>query len=182
MSTRYSRTSSAAIYDHLNELDDDIAAMSASVGLLQSSMTKTTTGHNAAGGAFAADVYTQVTGFTDGDTGAPVTLDAAAGKVTVVTAGRYDVDFVARWAPFLADHSRLCMIVIGTAATGTQIAAEAVGGAGWCVQKAQARGVYLDAGAVLTFWIFSDAAATFNNLSNPSTLTIKSSVTIRVAR
>ncbi len=151
--------------------------------LLESKMTKTTTGHSAAGGAFAATTFTQVTGFDQVDlANAPVSLDGATGRITILEDAFYDVDFFTRWPNFGSAFTRLSLIAVGTAYNGRQIAIEGHGAANWEFQTARARGEWLTAGTILTLWIYCGTSSTLNQPSNPTAnLTMMTSVAIRLA-
>ena len=124
----------------------------------------------ATGPSLAAATWTQIT-----DWGTPEKLhgmaaNPAAGTITVQTPGRYDLHWRQRWQYFGSAFRRHAAIVLGTAAptaTATNVLAANVSSHnGWYAQPLHEPEVYLDAGAVLTFWAYSETAATYANTTS----------------
>lgn len=129
-------------------------------------MTKSTTGHNAAGSAYSANTWTRISGFNVTDLAQGVTVDASGGAFTAQKEDEYDLGLKVRWQSYGTAYSRSAAIVKGTSAPATdgsnvieQLTWEQ---SGWLISQVVVLGCPLAVGDVVSFWIRSGAGATMN--------------------
>jgi len=138
-------------------------------------MEKTTAGHTTAGTSYASGTWVKVTGFDSVLFSLGITASGTNGELTIIDPAYYDIDFFQRWPNYSTAAYRIAAIMLGTSSPPTT----ANGGAGsgilgfshsnktdWDIAMASARGIYLIAGQVVSFWIRSGASAIWNTATD----------------
>lgn len=130
------------------------------------SMTKTSTGP-----AYSANTWKQVTGFdTSGVVSEGITADPAAGTFTAITASAVALYWRQRWQYYGSAFRRQAAIVLGVSAPAADnsnvLSGNAAGASNWYTHTLVEPSVWLPAGAVVSFWVWSDTSSTYNNTTN----------------
>ena len=119
--------------------------------------------------AYTADTWLNVTGWSGGYN-AGLAVDVTNGRFTILTAGRYSIEFYQRWGYFGSDFMRTAAIVLGTSAPdgttgGNVLTMNSHYGRGFYVNTLIASDVALSASNVITFWVRSETSSNFNATS-----------------
>lgn len=139
-------------------------------GSMDAKMYKSTSGP-----AYSSSTWTKVISFTNTEYANGIGVDLTNGNFNINYHGIYDIEFYQRWQAYGAVYYRLGAIMKGTSAPSTS----AGGGNGdgtlalsqsytndWYVESLSAPNIELNAGDVISFWIRSGVASTWNTTSD----------------